>query len=76
MSRKIMSIEVTKVGPGHLQTMMSITGSPEDISYAMTELILKFNDCTNGSDMMKVKNGFWLLIQDMVNHELEERAAK
>lgn len=76
MSRKIMSIEVTKVGPGHLESMVSITGSPEDISIAMTELILKLNDCTNGSDMMKVKNGFWLLIQDMVNSELKERAEK
>lgn len=76
MNRKIMSIEVTKVGPGHLESMVSITGSPEDISIAMTELILKLNDCTNGSDMMKVKNGFWLLIQDMVNHELTERAKK
>lgn len=76
MNKKIMSVEVTKVGPGHLETMMSITGSPEDVSMALTEMILKINDCTNGSDMMKVKNGFWLLIQDIVNRELAERAIK
>lgn len=76
MNNKIMSVEVTKVGPGHLETMMSITGSPEDVSMALTEMILKINDCTNGSDMMKVKNGFWLLIQDVINHELAERATK
>ena len=76
MKQKIMSVEVTKVGPGHLESMVCITGSPEDLSIALTELILKLNDCTNGSDMMKVKNGFWLLIQDMVNNELKERAAK
>lgn len=76
MNKKIMSVEVTKVGPGHLETMMSITGSPEDVSMALTEMILKINDCTNGSDMMKVKNGFWLLIQDIVNRELAERAIR
>ena len=71
-----MSVEVTKVGPGHLETKMSITGSPEDVSMAITEMILIINDCTNGSDMMKVKNGFWLLVQDIVNRELAERAIK
>lgn len=76
MNKKIMSVEVTKVGPGHLETMMSITGSPEDISMALVEMIIKINDCTNGSDMMKVKNGFWLLIQDIINKELAERAKK
>lgn len=76
MNKKIMSVEVTKVGPGHLETMMSITGSPEDISMALVEIILKINDWTNGSDMMKIKNGFWLLIQDIVNKELAERATK
>lgn len=76
MNKKIITLDVTKVGEGHLETMMSINGSPEDISMAMTEIILKLNDCTNGSGMMKVKNGFWLLIQDIVNRELAERAAK
>jgi len=76
MNKKIITLDVTKVGEGHLETMMSINGSPEDISFAMTELLLKLNDCTNGSGMMKVQNGFWLLIQDMVNHELAERAKK
>ena len=76
MNKKIMSIEVTKVGPGHLETMMSINGTPEDVSYAVTEMILKLTDCTNGSDIMRVKNGFWLMIQDMVNSELKERAKK
>lgn len=76
MNKKIMSIEVTKVGPGHLETMMSITGGPEDVSMAIAEMILKVNDCTNGTDIMKVKNGFWLLIQDMVNDQLAERSAK
>lgn len=76
MKQKIMNVEVTKVGPGSFDTMISIHGSPEDVSYAIIEIILKINDCTNGSDMMKVKNGFWLMIQDMVNHELAEKAAK
>lgn len=76
MNKKIMSIEVTKVGPGHLETMMSITGGPEDVSMAIAEMILKVNDCTNGTDIMKVKNGFWLLIQDIVNDQLAERSAK
>lgn len=76
MNKKIMSIEVTKVGLGHLDTMMSITGGPEDVSMALVEVILKINDCTNGSDMFKVKNGFWLMIQDMINHELAERVTK
>jgi len=76
MNKKIMSVEVTKVGPGHLETMMSITGSPEDVSMALTEMIIKINDCTNGSDIFKVKNGFWLMIQDIVNRELAERAVK
>lgn len=76
MNNKVITLNVTKVGEGHLETMMSINGSPEDISMAMTEILLKLNDCINGSDMMKVKNGFWLLIQDIVNKELAERAAK
>lgn len=76
MKQKIMNVEVTKVGPGHFETMMSITGSPEDISFAVAEIILKLNDCTNSSDIVKVKNGFWLMIQDTVNHELTERTIK
>ena len=76
MNKKIITLDVTKVGEGHLETMMPINGSPDDVTYAMVELILKINDCTNGSDMMKVKNGFWLLIQDIVNKELAERAEK
>lgn len=76
MKQKIITLDVTKVGEGHLETMISINGSPEDVSFAMTELLLKLNDCTNGSGMMKVQNGFWLMIQDMVNHELAERATK
>lgn len=76
MNRKIMSVDVTKVGPGQMESMASITGSPEDISIAMTELIMKINDCVNGSGMFKVQNGFWMLIQDMVNHELAERTTK
>ena len=76
MNKKIMSIEVTKVGPGHLETMMSITSGPEDVSMAIAEMILKINDCTNGTDIMKVKNGFWLLIQDIVNDQIAERSAK
>lgn len=76
MNKKVITLDVTKVGEGHLETMMSINGSPEDISMAVIEVILKLNDCVNGSDMLKVKNGFWMLIQDTVNHELAERAKK
>lgn len=76
MNKKIMSVEVTKLGPGHFDTMMGISGSPEDVSVALIEMILKINDCINGSDMMNVKNGFWLLIQDVVNRELAERATR
>ena len=76
MNKKIITFDVTKVGEGHLETVMSFHGSLEDISFAMTELLLKVNDCTNGSGMMKVQNGFWLMIQDMVNDELAERATK
>lgn len=76
MNKKVISLDVTKVGEGHLETMMSINGSPEDVSIALAETLIRVNDCVNGSDMIKVQNGFWLLLQDMVNRELAERAKK
>ena len=76
MNKKIITLDVTKVGEGHLETMMSINGSPVDVTFAMVELILKINDCLNDSGMMKVQNGFWVLLQDHINEELAERATK
>lgn len=76
MNKKIITLEVTKVGPGQLETMVAINGDPADVTFAMSELILKINDCINGSGMLKVNNGFWLALQEHVNDELAERAAK
>ena len=76
MNKKIITLDVTKVGEGHLETMMSINGSPVDVTFAMVELILKLNDCVNDSGMMKINNGFWVTLQEHVNEELAERAKK
>lgn len=76
MNKKIITLDVTEVGEGYLETMVSINGSPIDVTFAMVELILKLNDCLNGSGMMKVNNGFWVLLQEHVNEELTERAKK
>lgn len=76
MNKKIITLDVTKVGEGHLETMMLIDGSPVDVTFAMVELILKINDCLNGSGMMKVNNGFWVMLQDHINEELAERVKK
>lgn len=76
MNKKIITLDVTKLGEGHLETMMSINGSPADVTYAMVEVILKLNDCLNDMGIMKVNNGFWVLLQDEINEELTERAKK
>lgn len=76
MNKKVITLDVTKVGEGHLETMMSINGSPVDITFAMIELILKLNDCVNDSGMTKVNNGFWVALQEHVNEKLAERAKK
>lgn len=76
MNKKIINLDVTKVGEGHLETMMSINGSPADVTFAMRELILKINDCLNESGHVKVNNAFWLTLQDDINEELAERASK
>lgn len=76
MNKKIITLDVTKVGEGHLETMMSINGSPVDVTFAMVELILKLNDCLNASGQMRVNNGFWVMLQDHINEELAERAKK
>lgn len=75
MNKKIITLEVTKEGPGQLETMMSINGSPADVTFAMSELILKINDCVNGSGM-PVNNGFWLALQELINDELKDRVSK
>ena len=76
MNKKIITLDVTKLGEEHLETMMSINGSPADVTYAMVEVILKLNDCLNDTGIMKVNNGFWVLLQDEINEELTERAKK
>lgn len=76
MKQKILTMDVTKVGEGHLETMMSINGSPKDLMFAMTEVIFKLNEVSNNSGMFKVTNGFWLMLQDHINEELAERAKK
>lgn len=76
MNKKIITLDVTKVGEGHLETMMSINGSPVDVTFAMVKLILKLNDCLNASGQMRVNNGFWVMLQDQINEELAERAKK
>lgn len=76
MNKKIITLDVTKVGEGHLEIMMSINGSPVDVTFAMVELILKLNDGLNHSGQMKVNNGFWIMLQDHINEELAERAKK
>lgn len=76
MNKRVITLEVNKEGPGQFETMMSINGSPADVTFAMAELILKINDCVNGSGMLKVNNGFWLALQEHINDELAERAAK
>lgn len=76
MNKKIITLEVTKKGPGELETMMAINGDPADVAFALSELILTVNDCMNGSGMMKVDNGFWLMLQEHVNDELKARVSK
>lgn len=76
MNKKIITLDVTKVGEGHLETMMSIHGSPVDLTFAMAELILTLNDCLNESGQMKINNEFWVMLQDYINEELAERAKK
>ena len=76
MNKKIITLDVTKLGEEHLETMMSINGSPADVTYAMVEVILKLNDCLNDTGIMKVNNGFWVLLQEEINEELTERAKK
>lgn len=76
MNKKIITFDVTKVGEGYLEAMMSINGSPVDVTLAVVELILKLNDYINDSGMMKINNGFWVALQEHVNDELAERAKK
>ncbi len=76
MNKKIITLDVTEVGEGHLETMMSINGRPVDVTFAMADLILKLNDCLNESGQMRVNNGFWLMLQDHINEELAGRAKK
>lgn len=76
MKQKILTMDVTKVGEGHLETMMSINGSPKDLMFAMVEVISKLNEVSNNSGMMKVNNGFWLMLQEHINDMLKEGAKK
>lgn len=76
MNNTVLSVTAKKLGEGHIETMMSIQGSPEDIIFTLHEMIVKLNECCNGSGMMKVNNGMWLMLQDMINDTLKERTKK
>lgn len=76
MNNTVLSVTAKKLGEGHIETMISTQGSPEDIIFTLHEMIVKLNECFNGSGMMKVNNGMWLMLQDVINDTLKESAKK
>ena len=73
MEKEINQIEATRQGKGDLSVMISLQGSPEETQIIMKDVVIKVNDAINASGIVKVNNGFWLCLQEMVNDELNER---
>ena len=74
MDKTIIAIEATRRREGELSVMISLQGSPEETQIVMKDVLIKVNDCINASGVVKVKNGFWLCLQEMINDELDMRA--
>lgn len=43
-------------------------------SSALAEAIIQINERVNAAGLLRVKNGFWVILQEMVNERLEKEA--
>lgn len=76
MEKEIIKIEAVRKADSEVSVMISLQGTPEETQRVMTDVVLQLNDCLNRAGIGKVKNAFWLCMQDIINDELEKRAAK
>ena len=76
MDKTVISIEAVRKGDGDVSVMLSLQGTPEETQRVMTDIVLQVNDCINRAGVVKMQNGFWLCMQEIINEELEKRAAK
>lgn len=76
MEKTIVSIEASRKDEEEISVMISLQGTPFETQKVMTDIVLQVNDCINNAGVAKVKNGFWLCMQETINEELEKRAQK
>lgn len=76
MDKTIVSIEASRKDDEEISVMISLQGTPFETQKVMTDIVLQVNDCINNAGVAKVKNGFWLCMQETINEELEKRAQK
>ena len=76
MEKEVIKIEAVRKNDGDLSVLISLQGTPEETQKVMTDIVLQVNDCINRAGVVKMQNGFWLCMQEIINEELEKRAVK
>lgn len=76
MEKEVIKIEAVRKDDGDLSVLISLQGTPEKTQKVMTDIVLQVNDCINRAGVVKMQNGFWLCMQEIINEELEKRAMK
>lgn len=76
MEKEVIKIEAVRKNDGDLSVLISLQGTPEETQKVMTDIVLQVNDCINRAGVVKMQNGFWLCMQEIINEELEKRAKK
>lgn len=76
MEKEVIKIEAVRKNDGDLSVLISLQGTPEETQKVMTDIVLHVNDCINRAGVVKMQNGFWLCMQEIINEELEKRGHK
>ena len=67
-------VEATRVTPEMVSIEIKVNCTGEELTAILADAIIQISDAEQNH--FKVKNGFWLLLNDCINTKLKERSLK